>query len=95
VIVTGQVDHSEEYKGDQGLTYNPMPWAKLIKSEQPEDETEAVVDHINKLTGGEERAYRRVKSALIRKGYLESDFDQGGALYGWSTNELIDLARVV
>lgn len=41
----------------------------------------------------DEKKYEKVKDQLIRLGYWETDFLEGGPLYGWSTNELIDLAR--
>jgi hypothetical protein len=39
------------------------------------------------------RAYRRVKSVLMKRGYTEADFEEGGTLYGYSVNELIDIVR--
>jgi hypothetical protein len=90
-ILTGMVDHGKAYAGDGGKRYNPIPGSELKKSEPG---VEAVVENINKITAREEVAYRRVKDVLIRRGYVEDDFEEGGALYGYSVNELIDLAKV-
>ncbi len=59
---------------------------KLKKSEDHYDHTQvpATKDDI---------AYRRVKQVLINLGFMEFDFEEGGALWGYSTNQLIDLAR--
>lgn len=50
------------------------------------DHTKAIADH-------DAIAYERIKQVLVGKRYLESDFLEGGPLYGWSTNRLIDLVR--
>jgi hypothetical protein len=34
-----------------------------------------------------------VKSALQKKGFTDADFEAGGALYGYSVNQLIELSR--
>jgi SWI/SNF-related matrix-associated actin-dependent regulator 1 of chromatin subfamily A len=41
----------------------------------------------------ENLAYKRTKKVLIKLGWKETDFLDGGPLYGWSTNQLIDLVR--
>jgi hypothetical protein len=39
--------------------------------------------------------YKRMKNLLItRKGFKETDFDKDGILYGLSTNQLLDIARM-
>lgn len=50
-------------------------------------------DHTKAIAAHDDIAYRRVKQVLIGKGYTAEDFNNGGPLYGWSTNQLIDLAR--
>lgn len=50
-------------------------------------------DHTQAIAEKDELAYSRVKQVLQGKGYLEADFEEGGPLYGWSVNQLIDLAR--
>jgi hypothetical protein len=89
-ILTGQADHTKPYEGDSGKRYKAVPGTTLTKSE---DEVEAVVDNINELTAKEDRAYRRAKDVLIRRGYAAEDFEEGGVLYGYSTNELIEMGR--
>lgn len=39
------------------------------------------------------RAYARMKSVLARRGYGSEDFEEGGRLYGYSVNQLIELER--
>ena len=56
-------------------------------------EGQVLIDHINDFVDREDVAYKRVKTVLKRKGYTGDDFKEGGALYGYSTNELIKLAR--
>lgn len=50
-------------------------------------------DHTGAVAKKDDVAYKRVKEVLTGMGYLESDFEPGGPLFGWSTNQLIDLAR--
>lgn len=88
-ILTGQADHSEPYLGDGGKLYKPVPGTALRKSDEPD----AIVQNINPLINREEKAYRRARSVLIRRGYEEADFEEGGVLYGKSTNELVEMAR--
>jgi hypothetical protein len=52
-------------------------------------------DYTKPLADRDGRAYLRVKEVLKRKGYYDSDFEEGGPLYGYSVNDLIDLARGV
>jgi hypothetical protein len=88
MILTGQVDHSNPYEGDHGRTFRPYPGV-LVKSEEP------VHDHTKAIAERDDRAYRRVRDVLKRKGYTDSDFDdENGPLYGYSVNELLDLARM-
>lgn len=50
-------------------------------------------DYAQKIVDKEEKSYEQIKSELITMGYEPSDFDEGGPLFGYSTNQLIDLAR--
>lgn len=50
-------------------------------------------DYTKPLAERDGKAYARVKEVLKRQGFLDSDFDAGGPLYGLGVNELIDLAR--
>jgi hypothetical protein len=86
-ILTGQVDHSKPYEGDGGKRFTPKPGVTLAKSDAD------AADAVNAIVARDDVAYRRVKTVLQRKGYEASDFDEGGPLYGYSTNELIKLAR--
>lgn len=63
--------------------------------EDPKDEYSGplIRDHTQAIAEKDDLAYSRVKQVLIGKGYVESDFEEGGPLYGWSVNQLIDLAR--
>lgn len=60
-------------------------WSKAEKKDYY-DHTKPVADH-------DDIAYRRVKEVLKRKGYVDSDFEDGGPLYGYSTNQLLKLIR--
>jgi hypothetical protein len=92
-ILTGQVDHSQAYRGDGGLLFQPPPKASLEKSMTSAEADEVHAQAVNKLTDTERRAYARIKSAVKRRGYEDKDFEVGGPLYGWSTNELAEIAR--
>lgn len=50
-------------------------------------------DHTKPIAEKDAVAYKRVKQVLVRLGWDESDFEPGGPLYGWSVNQLLDLAR--
>jgi hypothetical protein len=65
---------------------NDLAKAEPVQAEQFEDYSEPIAEK-------DARAYARVKVYLQRKGYKASDFDAGGPLYGWSLNELLDLAH--
>jgi len=60
--------------------------SKSLQSEPVQDFTKPIADQ-------DERAYERMKSVLKNKGYNASDFEEGGPLYGYSVNELIELVR--
>jgi len=63
-------------------------------SDAPADPAEPLIDDFTKPAyDRDELAYNRVKQVLRGKGYVDADFDEGGPLYGWSVNQLIDLAR--
>jgi hypothetical protein len=49
--------------------------------------------HVNDVFNREQIAYDRVKAVLQRKGYEPEDFEEGGVLYGYSVNELIEMAK--
>jgi hypothetical protein len=57
------------------------------------EEAEKALDYSQPIVDRETRAFARVKAALVRLGYAESDFSEGGPLYGWSVNDLIDIVR--
>ena len=50
-------------------------------------------DHTKPVADKDDLAYSRVKVVLQGKGYTGTDFEEGGPLWGWSVNQLIDLAR--
>lgn len=50
-------------------------------------------DFTRKVYDRDEVAYGRIKTVLLRMGYVESDFDEGGPFYGWSVNELVEWTR--
>lgn len=58
-----------------------------------EDQPEKIHDHTKPIADHDGVAYERVKQVLVGKGYDAADFDEGGVLFGYSTNQLIDLAR--
>lgn len=85
-IATGQYDHSRKY-GEESFTFEPIPEDALVKAEGGT----ALIEHINKIVDREDETYTKVKEALKSKGYVDSDFAPGGPLYGYSTNELLNL----
>ena len=56
------------------------------KSEQSPDYTAKVVEM-------EAHAYEQVKAMLMQQGYKAEDFEEGGVLYGLSTNELREAVK--
>lgn len=65
--------------------------SRLQKAEPPQ--ADGFEDHSAPIAEKDGRAYARIKVYLQRKGYKVSDFEPGGPLYGWSLNELLDLAH--
>lgn len=62
--------------------------------EQVEARKEPAIDPTKDLYDKDDIGHQRVKQVLKRKGYTDYDFDnKQGALFGWSTNELIELVR--
>lgn len=50
-------------------------------------------DYSKPIADAQALGYQRVKGALKRQGFDDRDFEEGGSLYGMSTNELIELFR--
>jgi len=51
------------------------------------------VDPVQDIIDRESIAYRRMKEALIKRGYEARDFERNGVLYGKSVNELLGMVR--
>jgi hypothetical protein len=64
-----------------------------VEFKKAEEEHEGFYDYTFDVFDRDDRAYNRVKKVLQTKGFLEADFDEGGALYGWSVNQLIELTQ--
>lgn len=62
-----------------------IAWKDVKKSESP--------DYTEEIVAKNGKKYEEIKAELLTIGYEESDFVEGGQLYGQSTNQLIDLAR--
>ena len=54
---------------------------------------EKAYDHTKPVADKDDVAYKRVKQVLIRMGWEAADFEAGGPLYGWSVNQLLELAK--
>lgn len=67
--------------------------ADIRNAEKEHTEKSESPDYTQKLVAKEEKTYEQIKQELMGRGYVDSDFEPGGPLYGYSTNELIDLAR--
>ena len=50
-------------------------------------------DYTNQIVAKDEKSYEQIKAEFIKDGYTESDFEVDGKLHGYSTNQLIDIAR--
>lgn len=50
-------------------------------------------DHTKPIAEKDDAGYKRVKTVLIGMGHKETDFEEGGILYGKSVNELLDMIR--
>lgn len=58
-----------------------------------EDEPAGFYDHTQPIAQKDDILYGRVKKLVMERGYRKTDFEKDGALYGWSTNQLLDLLR--
>lgn len=65
---------------------------RIQKANSPQSEP-LEYDHTKPVADRDEKGYQRIKAILKRKGYKEADFARGGSLYGYSTNQLLDLVR--
>jgi valyl-tRNA synthetase len=61
----------------------------LGKSEIVEEESP---DYTDEIVARDEKSYEQAKNEIKKYGYTDADFEIGGSLYGYSTNQLIDLA---
>lgn len=50
-------------------------------------------DYTKPISDMQDVAFQRVKSALKKKGHTDTDFEEGGVLYGLSANDLIRVLR--
>ena len=50
-------------------------------------------DYTQKIYDLDEAAYDRVRAALAEHGYTDADYEEGGVLYGMSTNELREVLK--
>ena len=50
-------------------------------------------DYTQKISDADAAAFDQVRTALYELNYLPADFEEGGVLYGASTNELLELAH--
>ena len=57
------------------------------------ESVEPLQDFTKPIADKDEEKYELLKVELAQYGYTDSDFEEGGILYGWSVNQLIDLAR--
>jgi len=87
VILTGQVSHGDAYDGDSGLTFAPIP------GNHEEPMQKSLYDHTKAIADSDAVGYARAKEVIMRHGYHEVDFEEGGPLYGVSTNGLIEMVR--
>ena len=99
-ILTGQFDHTKAKASEQ--TFEPMVSMTVQKSLDLAGEAEVkgeaeggFYDYTQPIAEAEEVRYERVKELARSRGYKDADFDEGGAFYGWSTNEILDLLRDV
>lgn len=48
-------------------------------------------DHTKEISDKDTVAYRRIKEAFLEHGYDDTDFKEGGVLFGLSTDDLLEL----
>lgn len=87
-LIPEEDEEEEEGEAEEGEEKS------LEKAELPQSEP-LQHDFTAKIAEKDARAYARVKRVLTGRGYTEADFEQGGVLYGYSVNQLIDLVRGV
>lgn len=101
-LPANQWEHRNEFRKSFGATYGASQSQWLIAAvtlKQITDTLEkaepgdALVETVNAIVDREDAGYRRIKTILRRKGYRDDDFEPGGPLYGYSTNELIAMVR--
>ena len=86
-ILTGEHDHTNEYDGDHGIRFSDS--GLLHKSASVEGS--ALSNYVDDLIQYGEAGYSRAKETLVGKGYIESDFEDGGPLHRYSTAQLLGL----
>jgi hypothetical protein len=98
-IVTGEVDHSVGYPGDEGKTFQKIPEDVMESLEKSGDmftdpQAEPLKeDFTETIAAKDDVAYRRVRQVLIGMGFEDQDFEPGGPFHGWSVNQLIDFSK--
>jgi hypothetical protein len=80
----------KKVKADFDKHTYPVPYIEKADASQTEP---LKVDFTQAVAEKDGRAYARVKRVLIGRGRSEADFEEGGDLYGYSVNQLIDLVR--
>lgn len=90
--VLREIQKKEEAEYERQMKLMVKDIGKVLDKSLQKSES-ASPDFVGGILNTEEEHYRKVKQALIERGYVDEDFEPGGPLHGFSTNELIDLAR--
>jgi hypothetical protein len=86
-IVPEPEEEEEEEEEEKSMGFSSFDKAEVPQSDPLDyDYTKPVADR-------DEKGYQRIKAVLKRRGYKDADFELGGQLYGFSTNQLLDMVR--
>lgn len=80
------------YQGGESKKPSQGKYGRLRKAPVVADQA-GLIGAVNEARLQDQMRYEKVRQALQGYGYTEADFEDGGRLYGMSTNELIELLK--
>ena len=78
---------------DIGKVLDKSLKTSVFKKSEDAVSKEKSPDYTKQIVAKDEKSYEQIKAEFLNDGYSESDFEVGGTLFGYSTNQLIDMQR--